>query len=315
MISKNVLITSAGVATALNVISALRKSKIYDCNIIATDMSKDSAGLYLADDYYITPSAKDKHFLDEIEKIIKDENIDFIFPLHSSETLLFSKNLLLFKKLNVGITIPDEKTVNLCSKKDLFEIFLNKNNFIYPKTYMNKNEIDSYPVFIKLKVGSSSIGAYKINSKEDLEFYQKEKEEQYIIQEYIDWQEITIDCYVNKQGVLVGFVPRFRLKVKEGKSVVAKTMFDENIFDETTRLLEILNYKGACNLQVFYKDGKIKIIELNPRLSAGGLPLTIEAGVNIPELMMEDYFGKVENNLIEYNKDLTMYRYLTEIFI
>lgn len=315
MIKKNILITSSGVATAINVISALRKSITYECRIIATDMSADSAGLYLADNYYITPSVKSENFLDILEDIIKKEKIDFIFPLHSSEIELFSKNIKLFEKLKVGIMIPNQDIVNICINKDRFELFLKQNNFNYPKTYKNKQDIEAYPIFIKLKVGSSSAGAYKIENCNELNFYLKGKEEKYIIQEYVDWQELTVDCYINKNKKLIGFVPRFRIKVKDGKSVVAKTMYDKNIYEETKRLLETLNYTGACNIQIFYKDKKIKIIELNPRLSAGGLPLATEAGVNIPELMMQEYFSTVSDELINYNKNLTMYRYLTEVFL
>lgn len=315
MIKKSILITSSGVATAINVISALRKSITYECRIIATDMSEDSAGLYLADNYYITPSAKSENFLTILEDIIKKEKINFIFPLHSSEIELFAKNIDLFNRLNVGITIPNQNIVNICTNKDKFELFLKENSFNYPKTYKNKQKIKHYPIFIKLKVGSSSLGAYKVENSKELNFYLKDKEDKYIIQEYIDWQELTIDCYVNKNKKLIGFVPRFRLKVKDGKSVVAKTMYDKNIYEETKRLLETLNYTGACNIQIFYKDKKIKIIELNPRLSAGGLPLATEAGVNIPELMMQEYFSTVSDELINYNKNLTMYRYLTEVFL
>lgn len=314
MIQKNILITSAGVATAINVISALRKSNLYECRIVATDMNKDSAGLYLADNHYITPSAKADNFLTTLEDIIKKENIDFIFPLHSSEIELFARNIEWFKSLDVGITIPNQAIVNKCVYKDQFELFLQQNGFNYPKTYQSKKEINNYPVFIKLKVGSSSTGAYKIENKEQLDFYLEGKEGNYILQEYIDWQELTIDCYVNKNKKLVGFVPRFRLKVKDGKSVVAKTMYDENVLKQTKKLLETLEYTGACNVQMFYKDGEVKIIEINPRLAAGGLPLATEAGVNIPELMMQEYFDTVSDEMLEYNKKLTIYRYLTEVF-
>lgn len=314
MIQKNVLITSAGVATAINVISALRKSILYDCRIIATDMSLDSAGLYLADWHYITPSAKSDEFLNILIEIIKKENIEFIFPLHSSEIEFFSKNIKVFEMLQVGINIPNQAIVNQCINKNYFELFLKKHHFSYPKTFNNKQDVINYPVFIKLKVGSSAIGAYKINNKEELEFYLNGKEDKYMIQEYINWQEITIDCYVNKNKKLVGFVPRFRIKVKDGKSVVAKTMYDKNVYLQTVKLLEALDYTGACNIQMFYKDNVTKIIEINPRLSAGGLPLATQAGVNIPELMMQDYFDKVSDTLIEYNTNLIMYRYLTEIF-
>ena len=315
MIRKNVLITSGGVATAINVISALRKSKTYDCKIITTDMSENSAGLYLSDKFHITSSAKDKNFLKEIKKIIEDEKIDFIFPLHSSETQLFSDNRSFFKDLNVGISIADKNVVNICNNKDRFEKFLQENNFSYPITYSNKEDVKNYPVFIKLKVGSSSTGAYKVNSLEELNFYIRDKEDKYLIQEYINSKELTVDCYVNENAELVGFVPRYRVKVKDGKSIVAKTMYDENVFVQTKKLLSILKYKGACNVQMFFKDEGIKFIEINPRLSAGGLPLATEVGVNIPELMMYDYFDSVADEMIDYNKNLTMYRYLTEIFV
>lgn len=314
MIQKNILVTSAGVATAVNVISAIRSSTKYRCCITSADMSKDSAGLYLSDNHYITPSVESLNFIDNLKEIIEKDNIDFIFPLHSSEIEFFAENKKQLNDLDVGVTIPDKSVVNRCNNKDQFELFLKENGFIYPKTYKNKAAIDNYPVFIKQKVGSSSKNAYKVNSEETLEFYIDGKEDKYIIQEYIDWHEITIDCYVNKNYKLVGFVPRFRLKVKDGKSVIAKTMYNHQVFEQTKTLLEKLNFRGACNIQMFYKDGEIKIIEINPRLAAGGLPLATRAGVNIPELMMDDYFGKVEDKLIEYNKNLTMYRYLTEVF-
>ena len=315
MIRKNVLVTSGGVTTAINVISALRKSSVYDCNIISTDISNNSAGLYLSDKYYITSSVKDKNFLGQIKKIIKDEKIDFIFPLHSSEIQLFSNNRSILKDLNVGISIANKNIVSICNNKERFQKFLQENNFSYPITYSKKEEVKNYPAFIKLKAGSSSKGAYIVNSLEELNFYINGNEEKYLIQEYVNSNELTVDCYVNKNSKLVGFVPRYRIKVKDGKSIVGKTMYDENVFLQTKKLLSILKYKGACNVQMFFNDKDIKFIEVNPRLSAGGLPLTTEAGVNIPELMMYDYFDTIADDLIDYNKNLNMYRYLTEIFV
>ena len=71
MIHKNVLVTSAGVSTGVNVISALRSSTKYRCCITSADMSKDSAGLYLSDNHYITPSADSLKFFDNLKKLLK----------------------------------------------------------------------------------------------------------------------------------------------------------------------------------------------------------------------------------------------------
>jgi carbamoyl-phosphate synthase large subunit len=317
MTSKKVLITSAGVATAVNVINSLKKSKIYKCEIVACDMNKNAVGLYLADRYYLTPSTKDRLFFSNILDIIKKEKIDFIFPLHSSEIAIFSQHSNQLIEMGVGINMPDKKVVELCNDKKQFLHFLHQHNIPYPYTFFNIDDIKDYPVFIKKNRGSSSKGAQIIHSRDELLYYINNSEDEYIIQEYIDWPEVTVDCYVNNHKSLVGFVPRYRVKVKDGKSIVARTMYAKSIYHITNHVLKSLNYNGPCNLQLFYnKDTQeIKIIELNPRLAAGGLPLATEAGVNIPELMMLDYFETVPDELIPFKRNLTMYRYYSEIFI
>ena len=51
----NVLITSAGVMSAVNIIKSLKLQKEINVEIVATDVDKYAAGLYLADKYYISP--------------------------------------------------------------------------------------------------------------------------------------------------------------------------------------------------------------------------------------------------------------------
>ena len=315
MKERNVLVTSAGVATAINVIGALRKSKKFDCHIVATDMDEDAVGLYLADQHYITPSATDDAFIYVMLDIVKKENIDFIFPLHSSEVELFSSEQGLFQKLGVGITIANLHAINMCVNKDKFLSFLDSKGFSYPRTYDDPENIDSWPVFMKPIVGSSSKNTYKISGKQELLFNFEGLIQNYIIQEYIDWKEVTIDCFVNRNGVLTACVPRYRVKVRDGKSVVASTFYDERLLVLAERLLRELEYKGACNIQVFISSEDVKVIEVNPRLAAGGLPLSVAAGVNIPEMMILDSDNILSNSLYEYKRNLTMYRYLAEVFV
>ena len=73
MVPITVLLTSAGVATAVNVIHALRHSTLLDVKIVSVDMDPFSAGLYLADKHHMVPPAKKPQYLDEILKICKSE--------------------------------------------------------------------------------------------------------------------------------------------------------------------------------------------------------------------------------------------------
>ena len=65
---------------------------------------------------------------------------------------------------------------------------------------------------------------------------------------------------------------------------------------------------------ILAKDGP-RVIELNPRFSAGGLPLSVASGPNMPLMLLEMiYEGSVKAHL-EYERGLYMVRYLTEIFL
>ena len=278
-------------------------------------MDDAAVGLYLADSHYITPETSSPFFLKKLEEIIVAERIDFIFPLHSSEIKKISSCAEYLSDLGVGVIVPPLNVADLCIDKSKFIRLLKEHDFDHPETFSRKEDVVSYPIFIKPRVGSSSSGARKISNEQELNFYLKENFDSYIVQEYLDWKELTIDCYVNKNGVLVGCVPRFRLKVKDGKSVVAKTVFDPRVLNKSKQLLERLGYRGACNIQMFVRDKEIKIVEINPRLAAGGLPLAVEAGVNIPEMMLDDHFSSLSDDVVPYNHSLTMYRYLTEVFV
>jgi len=309
------LVTSAGVASAINVISALRKSKKFDLYLYATDMSMEAAGLYLADDYQVTTSANNIGYLKEITNIIKKNKIEFIFPMHSSEIEFFAENIEYFLSINVGIIVPDKDIANLCNSKKRFFKAMDVKNFPIPKIFEFHECDGNFPVFIKPNSGSSSAGALKINNMKDLSYQIGNCPDNFLIQEYIDWKEITVDCYVSSKGVLIGCVPRYRVKVKDGKSVVSKTLKNTLITKACQDILSSINYKGVCNIQFFLKNNEYKLIEINPRFAAGGLPISTEAGINIPELMLSDFNETLDHKLHPYNSDLKMYRYLTQIFI
>jgi hypothetical protein len=68
-------------------------------------------------------------------------------------------------------------------------------------------------------------------------------------------------------------------------------------------------------LQFFKTEAGYKLIEINPRMSAGGLPLTVKCGLNIPAIALYELTtgSKSINSDTRYN--LTMHRYLTEVFV
>jgi len=310
--NKNILITSGGVETALNVVKALRISSVFNCTIVTSDMDPDSFGKYFSDKNYLTSPASSENFIPEILEIISKERIDFIFPCHSSEIKIFAKNKELLEKFGAGIIVPNESIENICSNKKDFIDFIEKNSFPYPRTYKSFKEIKNFPIFIRPSSGSSSKGSQLIQNILEISDSLVSKESDLIIQEYIDAPEITVDAYRSKKYFFS--VSRIRKRVKDGKSIFAELIFDEAINLLVKDLLTKLNYIGPCNVQLFFDNNRFYLIEINPRLSAGGLPLSVRAGLNIPEIMLKDYFNhKINVSLVK--EKIKMIRYLDEKFV
>ena len=310
----NVLITSCGTSSAIDIIKSLKKIKRFKINIIGVDKDINANGLYLVNKSYFLDHRINKGYILKIIKIAKKNKIDFIFPIHSKEISIFAKFKEKFQNENIGIFLDKHQNINLINNKLKFYNLLNKLNFDYPEIYSNKQK-PKYPVFVKLIYGSSSKNSKKINNKKDLNYYLKLNSRQnFIIQKFYNWEEITIDLLCNHQSEIIAYLARKRVKIKDGKSIVAENIFDNKLFKITKDLIKKLKYIGACNVQVFRKKNKYKFIEINPRIAAGGLPLSTELGINIPKLMIEYYFGLKKIELKIPKRKIKMIKYYTEVF-
>lgn len=276
-------------------------------------MDIHAAGLYLADQYDIVSPVKSSTYIDEIMTLIHRYSIDFVFPLYSREIGLFAAVQHDLAAAGARLYIPDPQQVALCDDKTKFLKFMNDHDFLFPLTYESLADVTAFPVFIKPVSGSSSVHTYKISNHEELAFYLKQFPNS-IIQEFVETREYTVDCLVDREFRVVASVPRERIRVKDGKSVVARTVKNELIVSEVHRLLGALRLSGPCNVQLFYDGSCVKFVEVNPRLAAGGLPLAVEAGVNIPELMVRLSDGE-KLDYQEYEDGVVMLRYLSDLFI
>lgn len=309
-----VLLTSAGTATAINVIRALRSSTRFDAHIVAVDQDPLAAGLYLADARDTVPSAKAPDYIERIAAVCRAHEVDFVFPLHSTEIPIFAEQRVALAECGIGVCVPDAAVARLCNEKDLFLAFLAKAGFAFPRTFARADEVADFPVFVKPRKGSSSSGTMKVLDRTALAERVRAGDD-IVIQEFVDWPELTVDCFVERNGTLVGCVPRYRRRVKDGKSMVAETADAPDVVDAVERLLAAIGMRGPCNVQLFRRErGEIRFVEINPRLAAGGLPLATHVGTNIPELMLREFHGESLSERIPFAPGVVMIRYLTELF-
>jgi len=320
----NILIDCAGSATAISIIKGLKYQKKYSYKIVTIDVDNFVAGRYLSHVFYTVPPFNNPKAIEKVLDICKNENIDLFIPIFDPWLPILSERVEEFEEVGTFVLISDPETIYTCFDKYNTYIFLKNENIPTPKTFtineimekIESNDIQ-FPLFIKpRKGGRASINAIKVNNKEELLFYLK-KSTNWIIQEYIDGIEYTIDCLNTLDGrKCLGAVPRKRIETKGGLSIKSEVVYDKELIDYSIKIGRKLRIVGPYNIQCFRdREGNIYFTEINPRF-AGTHSFTIVAGLNSIELIL-DMLNGIEPepvfNKIKYG--LKMVRFWNEIII
>ncbi|MBO4220591.1 MAG: ATP-grasp domain-containing protein [Clostridia bacterium] len=290
----NLLILAVG--TRNKIIQYFKKALGEDGLIVAADASPFAPALYEADKHYIVPRTFDADFLETVVDICKREKINGIMSLIDPELTLLSKNYELFKKN--GVTVlgsPYEACAVSLDKMRMFH-WLSEHGYNTARSWLDKDiffrDVDSnlasYPVVVKPHCGSASQNIFTATDKESVDFVFNHYDDM-MIQEYFDGQEIGVDVYIDMiSGDTVSIFAKKKLKMRAGETDKAVSFKDSALFELIERFVTEFGYSGAIDIDVFLKDGKYYIDEVNPRFG-GGYPHAYESGC--------DYMTMIINNL------------------
>ena len=294
------------------------------CKIIATDVQSIAPALYAADEHYLTPRIDAPNYVDTILKIAIDNEVKAITTLIDPEIELLAKNRDLFEEHGIIVLAPSKETAAYCFDKYKMFCYLKKNNIRTVLTYdtlehfkegHNKHEI-SFPVFIKPRTGSGSVGIHKCSNMNELENYFSEGKFDYIIQEFMDCEDcdadVYIDCYSHKP---VAAFSKNKLETKIGGASKTISFKDQELFDFIEEICKVLEFNGPVDMDFWYKDGQYYLSEVNPRFGGAYLH-AYGAGVDFFKLIQNNMEGKVNESIIgKYDDDVLMMMYDSVVII
>lgn len=298
---KNVLVFPCGSEIGLEVNRALAHSthfKLYGGN------SVDDHGKYVYKNYISGIPFIDKpNFIDEINRIVELYKIDFIIPAHDSAVLKMAEYQSLIK---AAIITSCAETCKVCrSKGTTYEIF--EKLIPTPKVYAI-NEQMNFPVFLKPDVGQGTKGTYKVNSKEEVDFYFK-KDPTLLALEYLPGKEYTVDCFTDKNRKLLFAEGRERIRINNGISVNSKQTNNPKFQKIAEIINQTLSFQGVWFYQVKERaDGELVLMEIAPRI-AGTMALFRAVGINFIQLSLFDRMG-FEVSILDNKLDIEIDRAL-----
>ena len=282
----NVAIFPAGSEIAFEINNALKYSKFV--NVYGLNSVSDHSAFVYKNYYNNLPYMTDENFIKKLNKYIKDNNIDYIYPAMDMVQVYLTNNQ---DKINAKIVTSDPDTVNTCrSKKKTYERL--KNEDFVPKVYKKVSEVNNYPVFIKPTEGQGAHGAKKIDTEEELKFCLKHSEEDLVICEYLSGTEYTVDCFTDKNGKLVFSNIRSRDRIRTGISVRStKQKLTNEVKKIAKTINNYFNFNGAWFFQLKKNtEGKFKLLEVSPRIP-GTMGLSRNMGINFPVLTLFNMWG------------------------
>lgn len=295
-----VLTEASGSLVSSYLISAVREAGYH---AVASDISPDCVGRYLADSFVQMPKANDEKLWHKVETILVKHSVDVVIPSFDEMLLGWAERKDYFRRLGITVICSEANTIKTFQDKWLTYQFFTGHGIPTPKTSLKQD----YPL-IKPRMGRGAKGISITSEPVCMDGC--------ISQEVVNGQEFTIDVLCDKEGKPIYIVPRIRQGVKDGKSTGGVVVKHPGIHEWVEKVCRIIPFQGPVNFQcIVDAQGNIKFIEINPRI-AGGMALGFAATENwVPLLIQHFVHGQEIKEVQPVQYGMMMRRYYAEVFV
>lgn len=333
----NILFTCAGRRTYL--LKYFKENMSAEDKIVATDMQLTAPALQAADVKIQVPAVYDPMYIDITLNICSEQEINALISLNDLELPILAENKARFEELGVKVIVSDPEVIDIAFDKYKTAQWIESIGLNAPKTYVTldsakealaKGEV-AFPLFMKPRWGSGSIGLETIDDMEELDTYyhllmKKIKksilatasvgDEYIMIQEKLTGKEFGLDVMNDLDGNNVGVSVKQKLAMRAGETDKAITVDLPKVREMGATIGRNLKHIGNLDVDIMQRaNGDYCVLELNPRFG-GGYPFSYEAGVNLPKAIIQWLKGeKVDNKILvpEYGKMYAKNDYLVAV--
>lgn len=278
----NILIFPGGSEIGLEIQKALSGCK--EITLFSAGMDLPNHASYVFRKHFIVPSIREKNWLEELNKIIRENAIDYIFPAYDDVIVALAQHSELIR---ARLILPPKRTCEITrSKSSTYKHF--KGIVPVPTIYYPPFDSLQFPVFFKPDKGQASENAFIVQNKKELDFAIS-KDKTALILEYLPGKEVTIDCFSDRESGVLFCGGRLRVRTKAGISMSSKPIIDPNFMEIALAIYNHLEIYGAWFFQLKKdKYENYKLLEIAPRI-AGTMALHRVMGINFALLSIYEH--------------------------
>lgn len=274
-----VLVSSASKKVPLlkSVSKAIRKLGV-NYPIISGDSNPNTIGRHFTSSFWQMPSLEGMD-LQQLVSYCNELDIKYIIPTRDGELLYYSRYKNKLRQNGIAVMVSEVSGVETClDKLHFYQRGLELGFSVTPTAEAPTALVTaSFVVKERFGAGSESIG---LNLKLDEAQAHAHKLQEPIYQPYIQGMEVSVDVYVQKNGICKGAIARRRELVVNGESQITTTFRHEKLELQCAAFAEKLGLYGHVIFQVIIDDdGEIHFIECNSRFG-GASRLSVESGLD-----------------------------------
>lgn len=282
--------------------------------VVGTDMDLSAPALQACDAVHKVPGVFASNYLDALKEVMIKEKVNMVFSLNDLEVGLLADNReLIEQETGATVYVPPVETLKVCADKWHTYQFAKGLGVLAPATYLSVDAARTaletgeicFPVIVKPRWGSASIGLFIVDSIADLAagfdackqavaksaLVALGAESSVIIQEVIEGPEYGVDVLYGKDEKFIGFTAKRKLVMRAGETDKAITVAPESFAAIVEKIVHALPHRGNLDCDFLERDGEFYLLEFNPRFG-GGYPFTHLAGANHVQMLLDDYQGR-----------------------
>lgn len=281
----NVLVYPAGTEIGLEIARSLNFSTHF--NLIGGNSTNDHSDIIFPEVIADLPSVDNKEALiDEIQRLIRELEIDILFPAHDEVIELFSSTSFAPAK----VIAPKPEAAKALRFKSATYDALEGASFLPRVIRREDAEQAPLPLFARPDRGQGSVGVFKVSEPEQLRQCWN-GDRSYIVTEFLPGAEYTVDCYTSRDGELQYLCARERQRIRNGICVRATEQDPTEFLPIAREINSRIPVIGPWFFQVKRDvNGVVRLMEVANRV-AGTMGFERLKGVNLVQAVLWETLG------------------------
>lgn len=277
-----------------------------ELTLYGADITPTAPALYFCDRTVLVPRIKTPEYIPALLDTCRTEGIDALIPTIDTDLLILAQSKEQFAAIGTRVLISAPDKIALCRDKRLTADYFHSVGLESPAPVDDVSRYQGpFPAFIKPKDGSSSIFAYRADTREELLSYAAQVPD-YIIQPFISGTEYTVDIFCDFAGNPIYITPRIRQAVRAGEVLKTQIAQEPSIIAQMQRLIRDYKPCGPITVQLIRSGETNHYIEINPRFG-GGAPLSMLAGADAAQALLRLLGGEALSFQPEAAEDGAVY--------